>query len=197
MIAINLLPPQYRTVERTPLPVFLGVIGGIIVVAGLGMWWGALVNKKNNLNATRDARRALKVSKADEVEKIRKLEKEIADSQGRIDTVLGIAESKIYWGAKLDQLMKILPNYAWIESLNFDGQKVVLQCKARGTSLQRYTELRQRFRNDTNFMYNFDSIPLTAIDVVNPGPYFLERAVLSFTVTLPIRQVEQAPAPKK
>ena len=197
MIEINLLPPHYRTVERTPLPVFLGVIGGIIVVAGLGMWWGALVNKKNNLNATRDARRALKVSKADEVEKIRKLEKEIADSQGRIDTVLGIAESKIYWGAKLDQLMKILPNYAWIESLNFDGQKVVLQCKARGTSLQRYTELRQRFRNDTNFMYNFDSIPLTAIDVVNPGPYFLERAVLSFTVTLPIRQVEQAPAPKK
>ena len=102
------------------------------------------------------------------------------------------------WGAKLDQLMKIMPNYAWIDSLNFDGNKVVLACKARGTSLQRYTELRQRFRNDTNFMYNFDPIPLTAIDVVNPGPPYLERAVLSFSVTLPIRQVEQAPAqPKK
>ena len=46
-------------------------------------------------------------------------------------------------------------------------------------------------------MYNFDPIPLTAIDVVNPGAQYLERAVLSFTVTLPIRQVEQAPAAKK
>ena len=197
MIEINLLPPQYRTVERTPLPVFLGVIGGIVVIAGLGMWWGALVTKKNNLITNRDAKKNTKESKAREVEEIKKLEKEIADSQGRIDTVLGIAESKIYWGAKLDQLMKILPTYAWIESLSFDGSKVVLSCKARGTSLQRYTELRQRFRNDTNFMYNFDPIPLTAIDVVNPGPNYLERAVLSFTVTLPIRQVEQAPAQKK
>jgi len=198
MIEINLLPPQYRTVERTPLPVFLGVIGGIVILAGLGMWYAALLNTKTNLTTTRDARRSTKAAKAQEVEEIKKLEKEIADSQGRIDTVLGIAESKVYWGAKLDQLMKIMPNYAWIESLNFDGGKVVLACKARGTSLQRYTELRQRFRNDTNFMYNFDPIPLTAIDVVNPGPPYLERAVLSFSVTLPIRQVEQAPAqPKK
>lgn len=197
MIEINLLPPQYRTVERTPLPVFLGVIGGIVVIAGLGMWWGALVTQKNNLITNRDTKKNIKEAKAREVEEIKKLEKEIADSQGRIDTVLGIAESKIYWGAKLDQLMRILPNYAWIESLNYDGQKVVLNCKARGTSLQRYTELRQRFRNDTNFMYNFDPIPLTAIDVVNPGPEYLERAVLSFTVTLPIKQVEQGPAQKK
>jgi Tfp pilus assembly protein PilN len=194
MIEINLLPPQYRTVERTPLPVFLGVIGAIVVVAGLGMWWAALVNEKNNLITERDSKKTIRDAKAREVEEIKKLEREIADSQGRIDTVLGIAESKIYWAAKLDQLMRILPSFAWVESVAYDGNRVVLACKARGTSLQRYTELRQRFRNDTNFMYNFDPIPLTAIDVIDPGPTYLERAILSFQVMLPIRQVEQAPA---
>ena len=43
------------------------------------------------------------------------------------------------------------------------------------------------------------AIPLTAIDVVSPGDIYLEPAVLSFTLSLPIRPVEQSPvaAPRR
>jgi len=197
MIEINLLPPQYRTVERTPLPVFLGLIAALVVLAGAGGFYMKLYNDGRKLKEKRDQLTSIRDSKAKEVEEIKRIEKEIAESQGRIDTVLGIAESKIYWAQKLDQFTKILPSYAWIESLSYDGSALKLAFKARGTSWQRYTELRQRLRNDTNFVYHFDSIPLVPISIVPPGPAYLEPFVLSFNMSLPIRQVEQPPAQKK
>ena len=199
MIEINLLPPQYRTVERTPLPVFLGMIGGLVVVAALGLYLIKLNIPTRRLEEQRIQLTGIRDAKAKEVEDIRKIERELQESQGRIDTVLGIAESKVYWAQKLDNLVRILPSYAWIESLNYDGGRLTLTCKARGTGYQKYTELRQKFRNDTNFMYHFDTIPLTAIDVVSPGDIYLEPAVLSFTLSLPIRPVEQTPvaAPRR
>lgn len=187
MIEINLLPPQYRTVERTPLPIMLGLMGAgavcaimLLVLFGMGHTTRKLEEKKGQLTLVRD-------QKAKEVEDIKKIERELAESQGRVDTVLGIAESKVYWAMKLDQFVRALPSYAWIENLNFDGGRVVMSCKARGTSLQRYTELRQRFRNDTNFAYHFESMPPVPIDVVNPGAQYLEPAVLSFQVMLPLK----------
>lgn len=194
MIEINLLPPQYRTVERTPLPIFLGLIGGIVLVAVTGLYLVALTTKTQTLDNEKVRLVGVRDVKAKEVEEIRKIERELQESQGRIDTVLGIAESKLYWAHKLEQMARLLPRYVWIDTLNFDGQRLSLSCKARGTSLQRYTQLRQDIRNNTNFVYHFDSMPLTNIDVVNPGAQYLEPAVLSFQLPLTLRQVEQAGA---
>lgn len=196
MIEINLLPPQYRTVERTPLPVFLGLIGAILVVAGLLLYLFKLNTDGRKLEDRRGSLTAVRDDKANQVKEIDKIEAEIKESQGRIDTVLGIAESKVYWAMKLDQLTHALPSYCWVENMSMDGASLKLACKARGTSWQRYTELRQKLRNDTNFMYHFDPIPLSAISIVNPGPQFMENAVLSFNLTLPLRAVEPAAAKK-
>lgn len=197
MIEINLLPPQFRTVERTPLPIFLGLIGGIVIVAGMLGFLAKLSSDGRKLDEKKQLLTGMRDAKAKEVEEIRKIEKELQESQGRIDTVLNIAESKTYWALKLDQLSRVLPNYAWIENLTYDGGAVKLSCKARGTSWARYTELRQKIRNDTNFMYHFDQIPFSPLAIVPPGPQFLEPAVLSFNLTLPVRQVEQPAAQKK
>lgn len=196
MIEINLLPPQYRTVERTPLPVFLGLIAAILVIAGAGGYLWKLQIDGRKLQEKKDQLTSIRDTKQKEVDEIKRIEKEIQESQGRIDTVLNIAESKVYWAQKLDQLTHVLPSYAWIESLSYDGGSLKLTCKARGTSWQRYTELRQKLRNDTNFMYHFDPIPLVPISIVPPGPIYLEPAVLSFNMTLPMRAVEQPPAKK-
>jgi len=194
MIEINLLPPQYRTVERTPLPVFLGLITGIVAVAGLGLFVIGLSAKGRALEERRVQRAAVHERMKKEVEDVRKLDRELQESQGRIDTVLGIAESKVYWSVKLDQLARLLPSgTVWLEGLTLDPAKLQLVCKARGSSWQRFTDLRQRLRNDTNFDYQFDQIPLTPIEVVNPGPQYTEPSVLSFSMTLPLRQVEQGP----
>ncbi len=190
MIEINLLPPQYRTVERTPLPVFLGFVAGVAVVGVMLISLIALRAKADRLTELKTQLTATKDAKAKEVEEIRKIERELADSQGRIDTVLSIAESKVYWAMKLDQLVRILPRYVWLDRIDFDGGKVLLTCKARGTSLQRYTELRQKLRNDTNFMYHFDQIPLTNVDVVAPGEIYLEPKVLSFSLPIPLRPLD-------
>jgi Tfp pilus assembly protein PilN len=194
MIEINLLPPQYRTVERTPLPIFLGLIGGIVLVAVTGLYLVALTTKTQTLQNEQLRLVAIREAKAKEVEDIRKIERELQESQGRIDTVLGIAESKLYWAHKMEQLARLLPRQVWLDSLNFDGSRLSLACKARGTSLQRYTAFRQDIRNNTNFVYHFDNMPLTNIDVVNPGAAYLEPAVLSFQLPLTLRNVEQAGA---
>jgi Tfp pilus assembly protein PilN len=191
MIEINLLPPQYRTVERTPLPIFVGVIGSVVALLGLLTYLLLLMSDTDKLNNEVASLRQKKDIKEKEVAEIRKIENEVKESQGRIDTVLSIAESKIYWSQKLDQLARLLPRDVWLDQINYDGGRLQLSCKARGTGLQRYTFLRQKIRNETNFMYHFSDVPLSPIDVVNPGPQYLEPAVLSFNQSLPMKPPEQ------
>lgn len=193
MIEINLLPPQYRTVERTPLPIFVGVIGSVVALLGLLTYLLLLMNETEKLNTEVAGLRLKKDQKEKEVADIRKIENEVKESQGRVDTVLSIAESKIYWSQKLDQLARLLPRDVWLDAINYDGSRLQLTCKARGTGLQRYTFLRQKFRNETNFMYHFGDLPLPPIDVVSPGPQYLEPAVLSFNQTLMMKAPDAAP----
>ena len=192
MIEINLLPPQYRTVERTPLPIFAGVIGSVIALLGLLTYLLLLMNETEKLNTEVAGLRLKKEQKEKEVAEIRKIDNELKESQGRIDTVLSIAESKMYWSQKLDQLARLLPRDIWLDQINYDGSRLQLMCKARGTGLQRYTFLRQKFRNETNFIYHFSDIPLPPIDVVSPGPQYLEPAVLSFNQSLLMKPPETA-----
>lgn len=196
MIEINLLPPQYRSVERTPLPVFLSLIGGLALIGaafvGLLLMMKAVQRAeeaKSQITAERDKKKKL-------AEEVDQLERDIAEAKGRVDTVLGIADSKIFWGIKLDQLMRILPEgVIWIDSLSIvqrpTGGELRLECNAKGVDLQRFTGWKQTLRQDTNFFYHFDGISAPVINVVKAGKeYAADLEYLQFSMSLPIRQVE-------
>ena len=195
MIEINLLPPQYRTVERTPLPVFLSLIAGIVLIGLSFVLLMVMVRQTQVVEERRGKLVQDHEQKRKEAEAVDQLEKDILDARGRIDTILGIAESKIPWAVKLNQLARICPPYIWIDTLAMaqkpDGSgELRLQCNASGTNLERFTSFRRALRNDTNFFYHFDDVITPAIDPRSPGKEYLVPTILSFTMTLPFRQVE-------
>jgi Tfp pilus assembly protein PilN len=195
MIEINLLPPQYRSVERTPLPVFLGLVGALALIGGAFVTLMVEVKAAQHAEEQRVGLTKERDDKKKQAEQVDQLQRDIQEAQGRVDTVLNIAESKIPWAIKLDELMRILPEQTiWLDSLSFTqrptGGEMKLQCNARGTGLDRFTNFKQALRSDTNFFYHFDSVDAPIIQVVRAGPQYFDQEFLQFTMTLPIRQVE-------
>ncbi|MFC1706379.1 PilN domain-containing protein [Planctomycetota bacterium] len=195
MIEINLLPPQYRAVERTPLPVFLGLILAICLIAGAVVFMVVKV-KKTQVLKTDLAQVKLELEAAKKAEKeYDKLIAKITEAEKRIKTVLGIAKSKIPWALKIEQLLEIMPRSVWIENLSLvsdgkGGGTMSFGANARGTSLQRITEFKQILRSDTNFFYHFERILTPMVQTIPPGDEFAEPLILSFQVTLPLRSVK-------
>lgn len=196
MIEINLLPPQYRSVERTPLPVFLGLIGGLALIGVAFISLMIMVKAAQRAEETRLVKAKERDDKKKQAEAVDQLQRDIQEAQGRVDTVLGIAESKVPWAIKLDQLMRILPeNVIWIDSLSIvqrtSGGELKLQCNARGTGPDRVTMFKQMLRSDTNFFYHFEDVSVPMIQVQRTtGKTYYDQEFLTFTMTLPIRQVE-------
>ncbi len=195
MIEINLLPPQYRSVERTPLPVFMSLIVGIVLVAGALGALGLVIEAKRqaeeqrgNLTAERDRKKA-------EAAVVDQLEAEIREAQGRVNTLLNIAESKIYWAMKLEQLVRILPPHVWLDSIVVSqkqgGGELRLVANARGTGFNRLAELKQALRGDTNFFYHFDGIEAPTINIVQAPKGYAEPEYLNFpTIVLPLKRFD-------
>jgi Tfp pilus assembly protein PilN len=194
MIEINLLPPQYRSVERTPLPVFLSLIGGLVLIGAAFFGLLIMVKSAQRADEERGQLEALRDKKKKEAEAVDQLQRDIQEAEGRVNTVLGIAESKIYWAIKLEQLMRVLPDYVWFDSLSIasrpTGGELRLACNARGTGLERFTSFKQALRTDTNFFYHFDGIEAPVINVVKAGKDYFDQEYLQFQMSLPVRQVE-------
>ena len=194
MIEINLLPPQYRSVERTPLPVFLGLIGALAMIGVAFVF--LMVMQRSAQKAEEDLSRyqAERENKKKQAAEVDQLQRDIQEAQGRVETVLNIAESKIYWAMKLDQMVKVFPQGVWIDSLSMSqkagGGELKLACNARGTGFNRFTEFTQALRGDTNFFYHFDGINASTINVVPTSKEFVDQEYLQFPMSLPLRQVE-------
>ena len=111
MIEINLLPPQYRSVERTPLPVFVGLILGVVLIAGAVFVMVRTAGVTQDLKNQKQEQEGLLAKAQQEEQDFDKLVKSIEDAKGRINTVLSIAESKIPWALKLEQLVETIQNH--------------------------------------------------------------------------------------
>lgn len=105
MIEINLLPPEHRPVERTPLPRMLAILAGVFLISsGVAVWawlvFGAIPNAKAQLkNARQDAE--LKKKDADVVqENKRKLDA----LKAREDVLRGLFNQRVCWTRVLDRL---------------------------------------------------------------------------------------------
>jgi hypothetical protein len=195
MIEINLLPPQYRAVERTPLPVFLSVIAGIALIGGAFVGLMFMLKGVQEKRETKDQRIATAEKKSKEAALVDQLKKDIEDAQKRVDTVIGIAESKVYWGLKLFQLTRLIPDNVWLDQLTItqkdDGSgELRMLCNSKGTGFDKFTEFKQKLRSDTNFFYHFDSVDAPVINVVKAGKEYYDAEYLQFTMSLPIKKVE-------
>lgn len=195
MIRINLLPPDYRHSEGTPLPVFLALIGALVLLGGAGIYYLGTV--KTGLTLVDDEQQLIaeKSTTQGRADKYDVLRGEIKDRENRIATVFRIAESRFPWSIKLEQFVEIMPRNIWIEGLNMERRsdgtgEIKLRCNARGTSLQAIAEFKQRLRENTNFFHHFKGAIETEIIRKSTGEEYVEPYYLSFELKLPLREAE-------
>ncbi|MHC4393021.1 MAG: hypothetical protein ACYS22_17145 [Planctomycetota bacterium] len=197
MIEINLLPPQYRSVERTPLPVFVGLILGVLLIAGAGVMIFRAGDRTRELRNQRELQESLLVKAIDDEKRFDDLVRSIQDDKGRINTVLAIAESKIPWALKLEQLVETIPSQTvWIDSLTAEASpdgsgQITFATNARGVSLEKATQFKQKLRQNTNFFLHFESIDPLKAKTVASGAEYIEPEYLSFQTTLRLRREER------
>jgi len=132
MIKVNLLPPEYRVKEHTPLPMMLGILGGVVltalsVLAFLYLRFGMLpevVNALKNKQQTKEFYR----------QKAKKFDELVAE-KSKLDqlatAVKKLKSSRYPWTKALDDLawMVVRANKnkksvkGWYEKLRFGYQK--------------------------------------------------------------------------
>lgn len=194
MIEINLLPPEYRVQERTPLGLFLTIVAGICVVGGLCLW-GIQVNKE--LNSGREEKERLLKEK----EKWEARKKEAEDLKAQIDTakkrqgtIIEISQSKMMWSQKLCQLGRILTEYPqfWIDQISVDRTRGInTNFFAVSDDLNKIAEFREAVQSDSTFWYHFKDFEATNYSltksgmVPTAGGQPITAPTISFFCTLP------------
>ncbi|HOX07982.1 MAG TPA: hypothetical protein PK280_16410 [Planctomycetota bacterium] len=105
MIEINLLPPEHRPVERTPLPRLLTILGGVLLTAaGVVIWvWLSMVSIPKAKQRCEDRRQAMEKAKKDEAE-VLKIEQELKAAKDRQDVLNELFNQRVSWAKVLDRL---------------------------------------------------------------------------------------------
>jgi hypothetical protein len=123
MITINLLPPEYRKQERTPLSRFIVLLVGVLILFSSGAFFVYvryyLLDFANTELATTKAELENVKERHDYYKALVVLQKKY---QTREDTIRNIKESRIPWSVKLMQFYDFFAldefsNRAWIDGL--------------------------------------------------------------------------------
>jgi hypothetical protein len=111
MIKVNLLPPEYRKVEGTPIARLVTTVAGVFVVACAAGAWGyvhmAMLDKVRDERMQQEENLASLKAQAD---RSRALLGEFKEYQRRRDTIEKIGTSRILWSKKLDELADLIHN---------------------------------------------------------------------------------------
>lgn len=145
MIKVNLLPPDYRKKDRTPLGRFIVIIIGVILVtSSLGFFlyvrWGLLNEAFSEKERILSVLRGLEAKGrySDQL----KLEKQ--EYNRRSETIQTIGNSRILWTKKLDQLADIVycngdteKRMVWLDDLKVQQDRMQGKKGSHGTLMMK------------------------------------------------------------
>lgn len=111
MIKVNLLPAEYRKVERTPILRFVTIVCGVVLSASaigafLFVHFGQLVTVVSEREKLEETYHTKKV----EADKSKELLREADEYKKRRKTIEQIGESRLVWSRKADELCDIIHN---------------------------------------------------------------------------------------
>jgi hypothetical protein len=111
MIKVNLLPPEYRKVERTPLLRFVTIIGGVIVSASaiavfLYVHFGLLVEARSQREKIEETYETKKQA----ADRSKALEREAREYKKRRETIERIGQTRMLWSKKIDEFCDVIHN---------------------------------------------------------------------------------------
>src|SRR5437016_2695185 len=101
MIKVNLLPPEYRKVEGTPVARLAVTIGGVILATCAAGFWGwfhmAVLAEERDKRSTKEEEMASVKAQA---ERSQSLLREFNEYKRRRETIEKIGSSRILWSKK-------------------------------------------------------------------------------------------------
>ncbi len=179
LVAVNLLPPDRRAKEATPLAVFLPVLAGVVVLALAGVFWSWL--RFSELARAEDELGDLRsqvASKQGSLRYLASLREEQADFETRTKTIKEIALSRVLWTKKLDEFLDVTvadddgsKYLVWLDDLEVKappaagkrdakGDRFAFKgrCLAEGDALQRFNVFHAALKDSTFFKPDFEEI---------------------------------------
>jgi len=109
MIRVNLLPPEYRKAEATPMKQFFATMGAAVLAALALVAWGyihfqVLDPRRQTLQRMEDEI----VSQKPQVEMAKALKAQLGEYTSRYETIDEVAKGRLVWSRKLDELWEVL-----------------------------------------------------------------------------------------
>jgi Tfp pilus assembly protein PilN len=126
VIAINLLPAEYRKSEATPIARFLAiVIGAVVVTTGLVVYGYVHYSKLRGVRDLREATEATYANKKAQADVSLNLQAEINAYEARRKAITEVARNRNLHSKKLDEFLTVVWNrddrsqyYVWLNSLS-------------------------------------------------------------------------------
>ncbi|MFQ5843644.1 MAG: PilN domain-containing protein [Planctomycetota bacterium] len=125
MIRVNLLPPEYRKLESTPLARFIAIrVGALLIASELGVYGYVRYSELRSVREVRTATEAEYQNKKAQADVSLNLRKEIQAYEARRKAIQQVASRRILWSRKLDEFLDILHNkgdrheyFVWLKKL--------------------------------------------------------------------------------
>lgn len=171
MIEINLLPPEYRKAESTPIGRFIAIVAGAVVVTSTLIAYGYVHYSK--LAGVRDVRKETEqefANKQKQADVSKALQQEINAYESRRKAITQVARKRILQSRKLDELLDILQNggdrvtyNVWLKNLTVkpgrqarrgqetSGGTVSFAGWSESTEFSKVTNLRNALKEDAYF----------------------------------------------
>lgn len=126
MIRVNLLPPEYRKSEATPLKQFFATVGAVVLAAvAAALWAWVYFAKLKPEERRRDELIADVNAQKGGVDYTRKLDAKVKQLKGQYKKIDDVAKNRIAWSRKLDDIWELAVNpktpgryEVWLKGLN-------------------------------------------------------------------------------
>ncbi|MBC5764840.1 PilN domain-containing protein [Ramlibacter albus] len=189
MILINLLPHREAARKRRRELFFItlgisGLIGGLIA-GGIFLWYAAQISTQQNRNQVL----ATEIKRLEgQIKDIATLQEEIAALRARQQAVEDLQSDRNLPVHLLNDLVRLLPDGVYIQSLRQEGQTVTLQGSAQ--SNERVSELLRNLGTGSQWLTKPDLVEIVAGTVaLSPRE---QRRVSNFTLRVRLLRSSEA-----
>lgn len=219
LVAVNLLPPDRRPQQSTPLAVFLPVLGGVVLLALAAVFcaWLRFSELSRARNELEDVKSTL-ASKVGALKYVAALKDEQADFETRTKTIKEIAASRVLWTKKLDEFLDVAVDdeggskyLLWLDKFEVKapssakkearGEQVTIKgrCFAEGDPLQKFNLFHAALRASPFFKSDFAEIddPAGKAETLTDGRSPALAWAVDLTMTMRPRETDPKKAPAK
>jgi|GEM_PF-2109580 Tfp pilus assembly protein PilN len=120
MIRINLLPAEYRKIEKTPIGMFVAFLVTVVIAClSVIVFAYIYIDVKSSQDTLKRAQKE-KDELLKEVAQIEDLRSKLQEYSRRQYVIMAIRSGRIYWSRKLDLLAELTPKNIWFTSLSME-----------------------------------------------------------------------------